>query len=121
MYDRAGQRSGNAWDALDLRYDEAAKVIHVVRLGANDHVVGAGDVVGLGDAADLPDGRGHIGGFADLSLDEDVSLDHRGLLVIFVLDTLPQGDHVDARGRRWRAATVRSMARTWRLPSQSGS
>src|SRR5262249_18767447 len=62
VYDRAGQRPGNARYPLDLRYDEASKVIHVVRLRANDHVVGARYVVGLGDATDLPDGRGHIGG-----------------------------------------------------------
>src|SRR6185437_8508165 len=110
MYDRAGQRSGNAWHALNLRYHEAAKVIHVVGLGADDHVVGAGDIVGLGDATDFPDGRGHIGSLADLSLDEDISLDHRGLPVICVPDTLSQATTPGARGRPWRVPLLSDLA-----------
>ena len=53
VHDRAGQRPGDPGHALDLRDDQLAEVVDVVGLGADDHVVGAGDVVRLGYAGDL--------------------------------------------------------------------
>ena len=90
MDDRAGEGPGNAGHALDLGDDEAAKVIDVIGFGADDDVVGTSDIISLGDAGDPPDGSSYLGSFTDLSLDEDVSLDHMGLPVISVIDTLQQ-------------------------------
>src|SRR6266568_8856680 len=60
----------------------ASRARHAVGgLSAHDNVVGAGDVLRLGDTADLADERGHVGGFADFCLDEDVSLHHEVLPV----------------------------------------
>ena len=61
---------------LDLGDDQLAQVVHIVRLGPDDHVVRTGDVVRLGYAGDLADVHGDIGGLADLGLDEDVSVNH---------------------------------------------
>ncbi|HET9896199.1 MAG TPA: thiamine-phosphate kinase [Streptosporangiaceae bacterium] len=58
----------------------------------------ASDVVCLSYAGDLPDGGCHVGGFADLGLDEDVSLDHLGLRVISVVATLSQRSRPGAHG-----------------------
>ena len=66
----------DARDPLDLGHDELAQIIDVVGLGPDDHVVGTCDVVRLGYAGDLRDLHGNVGGLADLSLDEDVSLNH---------------------------------------------
>ncbi len=79
MYDRAGQRPGNARNSLNLGYYEPTEVIDVGSFGANDHVVGAGHVVSLRHAGDLADGRCHVGSLPDLGLDEDISLDHVAL------------------------------------------
>ena len=76
MYYRAGERPRDPGDSLDLGDDKLAKIIDVVGLGPDDHVVGTCDVVGLGYAADLPDVQGDVGGLADLCLHEDVSLNH---------------------------------------------
>ena len=79
MYDRAGQRPGDARNSLNLGYYEPTEVIDVVSFSANDHVVGAGHVVSLRHAGDLADGRCHVGSLPDLGLDEDISLDHVAL------------------------------------------
>jgi thiamine-monophosphate kinase len=76
VHDWAGECPGDARHSLDLRDDQPPKVVHVVRLGPDDHVVGSGNVVGLGDTDDLPDGEGYLGCLPDLSLDENVSLHH---------------------------------------------
>src|SRR5438132_409362 len=75
----AGERPGDPGHGLDVRRDQPAQLVDVLRLGAHDDVVGAGDVLRLGDPADLSDERGHIGGLADFGLDEDVSLHHEVL------------------------------------------
>src|SRR5262249_41687738 len=87
--DGAGERSGDARHALDLRDDEPAEVIDVVRLGADDDVVGPGYVVSLVHAGDKPDRPRHVGCFPDLSLDEYVSLDHVALRSSVMIVTLP--------------------------------
>jgi hypothetical protein len=71
-----GEGAGDARHALDLGDHEAAEVIHVGRLSADDHVIGPGHVVGLSDTGDLPDARCYVGCLADLGLDENVSLHH---------------------------------------------
>ena len=73
--DRAGQRAGDALHHLDPGDDHLAELIDAVGLGVDDHVVGAGHIVGALDAVDLADLGGHLGGFADLGLDEHVRLD----------------------------------------------
>src|SRR6185437_2843963 len=75
----AGERPGDPGHRLDMSGDKTAELVDVGRLSAHDDVVGAGDVLRLGDTADLADERGHIGGFADFCLDEDVSLHHEVL------------------------------------------
>src|SRR5208282_4682836 len=75
----AGERPGDPGHGLDVPGDQATELVNVVRLGAHDDVVGASNVLRLGDSADLPDERGHVGGFADFCLDEDVSLHHEVL------------------------------------------
>lgn len=79
MHNRARQRPGYARHALDLRDDKPAKVIHVVRLGPDDDVIGPRHVVGLGDAADLRDSESYLGCLTDLGLDENVRLHHVAL------------------------------------------
>jgi len=76
VHDRAGQRPGDPWHALDLRHHQTTKVVHVVSLGPDNYVVWSGDVIGLGDAGNLPDARGNVGCLPDLGLDENVSLHH---------------------------------------------
>ena len=53
--DGAGQRAGDAVDGLDPGDDQLAELVDVAGLGADDHVVRAGDVLGQGDALDLGD------------------------------------------------------------------
>jgi thiamine-monophosphate kinase len=79
MHNRARERPGDARHALDLGDDEAAKVVHVVRLGPDDDVIGARDVIGLGDASDLCDSECYVGCLPDLGLDENVRLHHVAL------------------------------------------
>jgi thiamine-monophosphate kinase len=79
MHNRARERPCDAGDALDLGDDEPAEVIHVVRLGPDDDVIGASDVVGLGDAGDLRDSERYFGCLPDLGLDENVRLHHVAL------------------------------------------
>jgi len=76
----AGEGPGDALHGLDLGHDELPELVHVPRLGADDHVVGAGDVLGLGDPLDLADLLRDLRGLAHLGLDEDVRLDHGHLL-----------------------------------------
>ena len=57
--------------------DQLAQLVDGLGLGANDHVVRAGDVLGLGDAADRAHLIGDGGGLADLRLDQDVRVHHR--------------------------------------------
>src|ERR1700678_4228753 len=97
---RTSQRPCDAGNALDLGNHQTPKVIHIVGFGPNDHVIRAGDVIGLGYPGDQTDGRRYIGGLADLGLDEDISLDHIGLPVISVFDTLPQPDTRNTAARR---------------------
>lgn len=89
MDDGAGERSGDAGHALDLRDDEPAKVIDVLRLCADDDVVRPGYVVSLVHARDLPDRLRYVGCLSDLSLDEYVSLDHVALRSSVMIATLP--------------------------------
>jgi hypothetical protein len=74
---RAGEGAGDAVHRLDPGDHELAQVVDVAGLGADDHVVGAGDVLGLLDALDLGDLLGDLGGLADLGLDEDVCRHHK--------------------------------------------
>ena len=53
MDDGAGQRAGDAVEVLHLGDDQLAELVDVAGLGADDHVVGAGDVLGESDALDL--------------------------------------------------------------------
>jgi thiamine-monophosphate kinase len=76
MDDRAGKGASDARYALNLRDDQAAEIVDIVRLGPDYDVVRPGDVVGLSHSGNLPDLRGYVGRLADLRLDEDVSLHH---------------------------------------------
>ena len=67
-----GERPGDAAHGLDPGHRQLTQVIDVASFGADDHVVGAGDVLGLLDAFDLGDLLGDLGSLADLGLDEDV-------------------------------------------------
>src|ERR1700677_3474572 len=60
--------------------DQPAELVHVFRLSAHDHVIRPRHVLGLHNSGDLGDLPGHVGGLADLRLDEDVSLYHAVLL-----------------------------------------
>src|SRR5580658_2166210 len=91
MHYGAGESPGDTRYALDLGYDQTAKVIHVVGFSAHDHVVGAGDVVSLRDATDSADGHSYIGSLADFGLDEDISLNHSGLPVVCVRHAIAAG------------------------------
>ena len=81
MYDRAGQRPGDPRHTLNLRYDKPAKVIHVLRLGTNDHVVGASDVVSWVTPVISPMAVATSAAFPTSVWIEDISLDHKGLPV----------------------------------------
>jgi len=59
------------------RHHQLAELVEVARLGAHDHVVGAGHVLGLLHARDLGDVLGDLSRLADLGLDEDVCRHHR--------------------------------------------
>ena len=85
VHDGAGERAGDAVDHLHPAHDHLAELVDRRGLGAGDHVVGAGDVLGRHDAVDLGDLVGHLGGLADLGLDEDVRADGHGV---------PPGDRV---------------------------
>src|SRR4051794_16316229 len=76
MNDRAGQRAGDAGNALHLGDDELAQLVDVARLGTHDDVVRPGHVLGHGHALESGDLGGDRRGLADLGLDEDVGL-HR--------------------------------------------
>ena len=76
VHDGAGQGPGDAGHALDLGDHELPEIIHVVRLGPDDHVVGPGDVLGQGHPLDAADTASDLGGLAHLCLNEDVCLDH---------------------------------------------
>src|SRR3954453_18491793 len=76
MKDRAGQRAGDAGNALHLGDDELAQLVDVARLGTHDDVVRPGHVLGHGPALESGDLGGDRRGLADLGLDEDVGL-HR--------------------------------------------
>jgi len=54
--------------------------VHVLGAGAHDDVVWAGHILRLRDTGDLRYLPCHVGGFADLCLDEDVCLHHGVLL-----------------------------------------
>ena len=73
---RTGQCPGDAVDVLYLGHDELAELVDVVGFGADDHVVGAGDILRRGDAGDARRSRRDRGRLADLGLDEDVCVDH---------------------------------------------
>src|SRR5215213_4228149 len=74
--DGTGQRAGDAVDRLHAGDDQAAELVDRLGLGADDHVVGAGDVLGFAHAVDLGDRLRHLGCLADFGLDEDVGVDH---------------------------------------------
>src|SRR5215472_3091160 len=76
VHDRAGQRAGDPGHRLDLGDHETAEIVDVLRLGTDDHVVGAGHVLRLGDAGYLGDMNRDLRGFPDLGLNEDVRLYH---------------------------------------------
>src|SRR3569833_624421 len=79
VHDGTGQRPRDPLDRLDLGDDELAELVDVVRLGADDHVVGSGDVFGQGHTLNAGDLTSHVGSLADLGLDEDVGLHHHVL------------------------------------------
>ena len=59
------------------RDHQLTQLVDVARLGADDHVVGAGHVLGVLHALDLDDLLGDLGRLADLGLNEDVRRHHR--------------------------------------------
>jgi hypothetical protein len=61
MDDRAGEGPGDAVDRLYPRDHQLAELVEVAGLGADDHVVGAGDSLGLLHAGDVDDLRGDPG------------------------------------------------------------
>ncbi len=58
--------------------DTLAQLVDRVGLGLGDDVVGSGHVLGRDDAGDGADLLGHLGGLADLALDEQVGLNGHG-------------------------------------------
>lgn len=74
MYHRAGQGAGDSPDSLHVGNHQAAQLVDVFGFGANDHVVGPGDVFSGGDTGDARDFLSHRGCLAYLGLYEDVSL-----------------------------------------------
>ena len=61
------------------RHDHLPELVDRAGLGPGDDVVGAGDVLGGHDAVDVAHLGRHLGGLADLGLDQDVRADgHRG-------------------------------------------
>jgi hypothetical protein len=79
--DRTGEGPGDAGHRLHPRHHQLAELVDVACFGADDHVVGAGEGLGLLDAGDVDDVLGHLGGLADLGLDEDVCRHHRHRLL----------------------------------------
>src|SRR5579875_4119936 len=77
--DGTGQRPCDPLKGLDAPGDQPAELVDVVCLGAHDDVIGAGHVLRLGHPADPRDLLGHLGGLADLRLDEDVRPNHDAL------------------------------------------
>jgi phosphoserine aminotransferase len=77
VHHRAGQGAGDPVHGLHAGHHQLAQVVDVAGLGADDHIVGAGDVLGLLDALDLGDLLGDLGGLADLGLDQDVCRHHK--------------------------------------------
>src|SRR4029450_3319657 len=75
--DRTGEGAGDAVDRLHPRDHQFAELVQVACLGADDHVIGAGDGLGLLYAGDVDDLRGDLGRLADLGLDEDVCRHHK--------------------------------------------
>jgi 2-phospho-L-lactate guanylyltransferase len=80
MHHRAGQRAGDTRHRLDLRLHELAEFVHVLGACAHDDVIRAGHILRLRDPGDRCNLPCHVGGFADLCLDEDVCLHHSVLL-----------------------------------------
>src|SRR5690606_39779378 len=50
VHHRAGEGAGDPLHVLDVRGHQLPQLVHVLRLGAHDHVVGAGHVLGADDA-----------------------------------------------------------------------
>ena len=98
MHDRAGQCPGNAWNALNLRHYQPTKVVNILRLSPDDHVVRAGHVVCLGHSGDQSDRGRHVGGFPDLGLHEDVRLDHVTLPVVICVGHATVGSEPERAG-----------------------
>ena len=59
-----------------LTDDELSEVVHGPRLGANDDIVGTGDVLRGFHALDPADFLCDLSGSSDLGLDQDVRVDH---------------------------------------------
>ena len=76
VHDRAGQRARDALDRLDAGHDQLPQFVDGLRLGAHDHVVGAGDVLGFGDTGDRAHALGDRRCLAHLGLDQDVRVNH---------------------------------------------
>jgi hypothetical protein len=76
VHHRTSERPGDAIHGLDPRDHQLAKLIDIARLGADDHIVGAGNVLGQLDALDPDDILGNLGGLTDLGLDQDVCRHH---------------------------------------------
>jgi hypothetical protein len=55
VHDRTGQGPSDAVDRLDQGHHQLAELVQVAGLGADDHVVGAGDSLGLLHAGDVDD------------------------------------------------------------------
>ena len=95
VHDRAGECPGDAIDALHLRDDELAELVHVARFGAHDDVVRTGDVFGERDTFEGGDLTGDRSRLADFGLDQNVSLNHHQLPP----GSLEPGDASGPRGR----------------------
>src|SRR6476469_4588613 len=65
VHDGAGQRAGDARDGLHVRDDELAQLVHRLRLGPDDHVVGPRHILGVRDTGQRPDRLGDRGRLAD--------------------------------------------------------
>ena len=76
MNDGTSQRSCDARRGLNLGHHETAKVVDILRLGPDDHVIGPGDVLRLGDTLEFADANSDLGSLADFCLNENVRLHH---------------------------------------------
>src|SRR5579875_3976364 len=69
---RAGEGPGDALYELEPAHDQLPQLVHRVRLGPDDHVIGAGDVLSGDHTLDPAHLTGDLGRLAHLGLDKHV-------------------------------------------------